>query len=62
VAYHLGVGVTHSWLRALLSYHSPALALHLDRVLPHWQEAAAEISAHQVWARLGADLHLAVLR
>jgi membrane protein required for beta-lactamase induction len=53
VAYHLGAGVTHSWLRALLSYHSPALALHLDRVLPHWQEAAAEISAHQVISRRG---------
>ena len=47
-AYSLSVSATHSWLRLLLSYHSPALVQHLDRVVPHWEHPAAEMSTHQV--------------
>lgn len=48
MAYSLAEGVVHRWLRTVLSYHSPALVQHLDRVLPHWEEAAQELSAQQV--------------
>ncbi|KAJ1438566.1 hypothetical protein B484DRAFT_203572 [Ochromonadaceae sp. CCMP2298] len=47
VAYDLSVRVVHSWLRALLYYHSPTLVQHLDRVLPHWEDPAVEISSQQ---------------
>jgi len=47
IAYQMGACVTHSLTRQLLAYHSPALVLHLDRVLPHWCDPAAEITAHQ---------------
>ena len=30
----------HSWVRLLVVYHSPAVAHHLDRVLPGWELAA----------------------
>lgn len=44
----LAVDAVHSWLRLLVTYHSPALAQHLDRVLPGWEKSAKEISTAQV--------------
>jgi hypothetical protein len=38
----------HSWIRLLLIYHSPALAQHLDRVVPGWEKPSKEISTAQV--------------
>ncbi len=38
----------HSWIRFLLIYHSPALAQHLDRVIPGWEKPSKEISSAQV--------------
>jgi hypothetical protein len=36
----LGLQKYHSWMRLLLAYHFPALAQHLDRMLPDWEQAA----------------------
>ncbi len=41
----------HSWIRFLLIYHSPALAQHLDRVIPGWEKPSKEISSAQVRVR-----------
>jgi hypothetical protein len=32
------------WLRLLVVYHYPALAMHLDRVVPGWERVAADAS------------------
>jgi hypothetical protein len=39
------VNKVHSWTRLLLTYHAPALAQHLDRVLPGWERAARGVSS-----------------
>lgn len=33
-----------NWLRLLVVYHYPALAMHLDRVVPGWERIAADAS------------------
>lgn len=43
-AQSIGQELTHTWLRTLLSYHSPAVVLHLDRVVPHWERPSKETS------------------
>ena len=43
-AQSIGQEMTHTWLRTLLSYHSPAVVLHLDRVVPHWERPSKETS------------------
>lgn len=35
----------HSLLRLLLMYHSPKLTIHLDRVIPGWEQRTSSISA-----------------
>ena len=35
------IETVHSWIRLLVVYHSPAVAHHLDRVLPGWELAAS---------------------
>ena len=35
------IETVHSWVRLLVVYHSPAVAHHLDRVLPGWELAAS---------------------
>lgn len=49
----IAAGPLHAWLRLLLSYHSPALVQHLDRVLPGWEQP---VSAAQVSDILSATL------
>jgi hypothetical protein len=44
----MAVEVVHSWLRLLLLYHCPALAQHIDRVLPGWEMPAEEVTSTQV--------------
>eukprot|EP01039_Chlorochromonas_danica_P005573 gene5572-6136_t len=46
-ALELAQEVVHRWLRLLLLYHCPALAQHLDRVLPGWEQPAKEASTAQ---------------
>jgi hypothetical protein len=45
---NLASGLVHFWLRLLVTYHSPKLAQHLDRVVPGWEKASTEISTAQV--------------
>lgn len=37
----------HTWLRLLVTYHSPTVAQHLDRVLPGWEKKAKELTSTQ---------------
>lgn len=43
----LAVDAMHTWLRLLVTYHSPTLAQHLDRVLPGWEKKAKELTSSQ---------------
>ena len=45
VAMGHAVDKVHAWTRLLVLYHSPALAHHLDRVLPGWERPTKGLSA-----------------
>ena len=47
-AFEFAAAASHCWLRLLLSYHAPSLVQHLDRILPHWEQPAKDLSASQV--------------
>jgi hypothetical protein len=43
-ALEIASGAIHSWLRLALSYHSPAIVQHLDRVLPGWEQPVTDVN------------------